>query len=207
MNVPIVAYKLVSLKWKEEYLKYIILRSFRYKLTMEILSVSVTCDGCMTICVCQNSELCTKTWILLYTNHTLINAGQRDSYTKWKSYVLNALFYCLYTNFLPTLILFMENRSHQHPRMGHLACHMILSFWTQLIGLGMDNLLELGQPGFGTKTQTEAVSSYRFGTRVKICAPWIHRKVRVMGNFQNRVKQKKLVSRKKYWAGVWRSTE
>lgn len=30
MKVPIVAYKLVSLNWKEEFLKSIILRSFTY---------------------------------------------------------------------------------------------------------------------------------------------------------------------------------
>lgn len=61
MKAPIVVYKLVSLNnWKEEYLKYITLRSFRYKLTVEAFSVSVACDDCMTICVCQNSELCIK---------------------------------------------------------------------------------------------------------------------------------------------------
>lgn len=55
MKAPIVAYKLVSSKWKEEYLKSIILRSFGYKLMMEMFSVSITCDGFMALFVCQNS--------------------------------------------------------------------------------------------------------------------------------------------------------
>lgn len=46
--------------------------------------------------------------------------------------------YGLYTNFLPSLILFLENKSSQYLSMSPYACHMLLSFWTQFTGLGVD---------------------------------------------------------------------
>lgn len=44
----------------------------------------------------------------------------------------------LYTTFLPTLTLFLENKSSAYLSMSRYACHMILSFWAQFIGLGWD---------------------------------------------------------------------
>lgn len=46
--------------------------------------------------------------------------------------------YGLYTNFLPTLILFLENKTSVYLSMSRYACRMILAFWTQFIGLGVD---------------------------------------------------------------------
>lgn len=42
--------------------------------------------------------------------------------------------YGLYTNFLPTLILFLENKSSLTLSMSPCACPMLLSFWTQFTG-------------------------------------------------------------------------